>query len=165
MATPVEHETFNRGTELQRALSTKQAAHWLRLPESDVEHLAETGELPGRNVAGVWRFGAIALNRWIEVHSIPDAAPEPVIEKLEELSAQWRDLNSKLEKVLEPIVGTSVSIASDGGVAFSGELITIEQLEKAYIFHVLARHDGSKSASAPVLGIDPATLYRKLKDY
>jgi excisionase family DNA binding protein len=84
--TPVEYETFHRGRDLQRALTAKQVAHWLRVPESEVEHLASTGEIPARKVAGAWRFGAVALNRWIEVHSDPGATPEPVIEKLEEIS-------------------------------------------------------------------------------
>jgi len=165
VSTPVAYESFNDGKDLQRALSTRQVAQWLRVSESEVERLATTGELPARKLAGAWRFGAVALNRWIEVNSDPRTTPEPVVEKVEQLSAQWRDLSTRLEKVLEPVIGTDVVVASDGGVSFSGELVTIEQLEKAYILYALARNNGSKSATAPVLGIDPATLYRKLKDY
>ena len=104
VSTPVAYESFNDGKDLQRALSTRQVAQWLRVSESEVERLATTGELPARKLAGAWRFGAVALNRWIEVNSDPRTTPEPVVEKVEQLSAQWRDLSTRLEKVLEPVI-------------------------------------------------------------
>ena len=42
---------------------------------------------------------------------------------------------------------------------------TLEQLERAYILHVLAREGGHQSRDAARLGIDRRTLYRKLKQY
>ena len=43
--------------------------------------------------------------------------------------------------------------------------VTLEQLERAYIFHVLALESGHQSRTAARLGIDRRTLYRKLKQY
>jgi two-component system response regulator HydG len=38
-------------------------------------------------------------------------------------------------------------------------------IERAYIEHVLRSEGGNKSRAAEVLGIDPSTLYRKIKRY
>ncbi|HKH93964.1 MAG TPA: sigma 54-interacting transcriptional regulator [Gemmatimonadaceae bacterium] len=43
--------------------------------------------------------------------------------------------------------------------------VTLEQLERAYILHVLALESGHQSRAAVRLGIDRRTLYRKLKQY
>jgi DNA-binding NtrC family response regulator len=51
------------------------------------------------------------------------------------------------------------------GVDFGDAQATLEQLERAYIFHVLARESGHQSRTAERLGIDRRTLYRKLKQY
>ncbi len=42
---------------------------------------------------------------------------------------------------------------------------TLEVIERAYIEHVLGAENGNKSRAAEVLGIDPSTLYRKIKRY
>jgi two-component system response regulator HydG len=42
---------------------------------------------------------------------------------------------------------------------------TLEVIERAYIEHVLRSEGGNKSRAAEVLGIDPSTLYRKIKRY
>ena len=41
----------------------------------------------------------------------------------------------------------------------------LEVLERAYIEHVLRAEAGNKTRAAEVLGIDPSTLYRKIKRY
>ena len=51
------------------------------------------------------------------------------------------------------------------GVELGTSPITLEQLERAYIFHVLALESGHQSRTAVRLGIDRRTLYRKLKQY
>jgi len=51
------------------------------------------------------------------------------------------------------------------GVEFGDAVATLEQLERAYILHVLAREAGHQSRTAERLGIDRRTLYRKLKQY
>ncbi|MFQ5678148.1 MAG: sigma-54-dependent transcriptional regulator [Gemmatimonadota bacterium] len=42
---------------------------------------------------------------------------------------------------------------------------TLEVIERAYIEHVLRAESGNKSRAAEVLGIDPSTLYRKIKRF
>jgi len=41
----------------------------------------------------------------------------------------------------------------------------LEIIERAYIEHVLNAEGGNKTKAAEVLGIDPSTLYRKIKRY
>jgi two-component system response regulator HydG len=42
---------------------------------------------------------------------------------------------------------------------------SLETIERAYIEHVIRAEDGNKTRAAEVLGINPSTLYRKLKRY
>ena len=51
------------------------------------------------------------------------------------------------------------------GVDLRSSQATLEQLERAYIMHVLALESGHQSRTAQRLGIDRRTLYRKLKQY
>jgi DNA-binding NtrC family response regulator len=51
------------------------------------------------------------------------------------------------------------------GVDLGTSRVTLEQLERAYIYHVLALESGHQSRTAARLGIDRRTLYRKLKQY
>jgi DNA-binding NtrC family response regulator len=51
------------------------------------------------------------------------------------------------------------------GVDLRSSQATLEQLERAYIMHVLALESGHQSRAALRLGIDRRTLYRKLKQY
>jgi DNA-binding NtrC family response regulator len=41
--------------------------------------------------------------------------------------------------------------------------LTLEQLEREYVETVLRNNDGHKGRTAKVLGIDPKTLYNKMK--
>jgi two-component system response regulator HydG len=43
------------------------------------------------------------------------------------------------------------------------ELVTMEELERRYIHHVLDAVDGNRTLAAQILGFDRKTLYRKLK--
>ncbi|TWT51187.1 Transcriptional regulatory protein ZraR [Rubripirellula amarantea] len=54
---------------------------------------------------------------------------------------------------------TSVFIGGDDPT----ELVTIEELERRYIDHVLGCVQGNKTLAAQILGVDRKTLYRKLK--
>ncbi len=45
------------------------------------------------------------------------------------------------------------------------DALTLDELERAYIRRVLDRTGGDKSRAAELLGIDRATLYRKLERY
>jgi len=51
------------------------------------------------------------------------------------------------------------------GVQLGSSEATLEELERAYIRHVLALESGHQSRTAIRLGIDRRTLYRKLKQY
>jgi excisionase family DNA binding protein len=46
-------------------LTLDGAAELLQVPSSEVEALAEAGELPGRKVGGEWRFAREAVLRWL----------------------------------------------------------------------------------------------------
>lgn len=50
-------------------LTLAEAAAYLRLPESEVVGLAHTQGLPGRYVAGEWRFLRAALQHWLATGS------------------------------------------------------------------------------------------------
>lgn len=46
-----------------------------------------------------------------------------------------------------------------------GPLMTLEELEQDYIAHVLKQNDGARTQTAKILGIDRASLWRKIKKY
>jgi DNA-binding NtrC family response regulator len=51
------------------------------------------------------------------------------------------------------------------GIDLAASEVTLEQLERAYIMHILKLESGHQSRTAVRLGIDRRTLYRKLKQY
>jgi excisionase family DNA binding protein len=46
-------------------LTLSEAAAYLRVAESHVQHLAETRSLPGREIGGEWRFLKAGLQDWL----------------------------------------------------------------------------------------------------
>jgi excisionase family DNA binding protein len=46
-------------------LNTSELATWLQVDEAAVTELAEQGELPGRKLAGEWRFAREAVLDWL----------------------------------------------------------------------------------------------------
>jgi excisionase family DNA binding protein len=46
-------------------LNTKELAGWLQVSEDAIEELAEAGDLPGRKLAGEWRFAREAVLDWL----------------------------------------------------------------------------------------------------
>ncbi len=46
-----------------------------------------------------------------------------------------------------------------------GERATLAEIERFWIEHTLARHGGNRTKAAAELGIDPSTLWRKLREY
>ena len=46
-------------------LTVPQLAEWLQVGESAIAELAEAGELPGRRLAGEWRFARDAVLDWL----------------------------------------------------------------------------------------------------
>lgn len=47
----------------------------------------------------------------------------------------------------------------------TSELVPLEEVERRYIFQVLAACKGNRSQAAQILGLNRKTLYRKLQDY
>ena len=54
-----------QGPWQQEVLTVEETAMLLRLPAEAVETLAENGELPGRRVAGEWRFARAGVLQWL----------------------------------------------------------------------------------------------------
>jgi excisionase family DNA binding protein len=54
-------------------LRSGEAAELLKLDEAVVEQLAQAGELPGRRLAGEWRFARAALLAWLSEPPAPQA--------------------------------------------------------------------------------------------
>ena len=46
-------------------LTVPQLAEWLQVDEAAIAELAEAGELPGRRLAGEWRFAREAVLDWL----------------------------------------------------------------------------------------------------
>ncbi|HVR64530.1 MAG TPA: helix-turn-helix domain-containing protein [Polyangia bacterium] len=53
--------------EAAEVLNAAQAGQFLQIDEATVIELAEAGELPGRKLAGAWRFSRSALVAWLSV--------------------------------------------------------------------------------------------------
>jgi transcriptional regulator with GAF, ATPase, and Fis domain len=49
--------------------------------------------------------------------------------------------------------------------ASSGEFVPLEELERRHVLEALRRTDGNKARAAQLLGINKATVFRKLKNY
>lgn len=84
-----------------------------------------------------------------------------------------RELESVIQRGLVLATGETITLAdlpadlrpvpvTLGGVPWPGEA-TLEEIERFWIQHVLARCGGNRSQAARQLGIDPSTLWRKLK--
>ena len=46
-------------------LTVQELAGWLQVGEAAIEELAEAGDLPGRKLAGEWRFAREAVLDWL----------------------------------------------------------------------------------------------------
>jgi DNA-binding NtrC family response regulator len=66
-----------------------------------------------------------------------------------------------LPKKIRAYQSSQVLIGSDN----PAELITLENVERRYIHHVLKATGGNKTLAARILGLDRKTLYRKLMHY
>jgi DNA-binding NtrC family response regulator len=99
-----------------------------------------------------------------------DLRPLSADDMLPLLGREWTGNVRELEHWVERATLVSrVEQAHGGaqlaGIEFGDAPATLEQLERAYILHVLAREGGHQSRTAERLGIDRRTLYRKLKQY
>ncbi|HEU4723277.1 MAG TPA: sigma 54-interacting transcriptional regulator [Gemmatimonadaceae bacterium] len=100
-----------------------------------------------------------------------DLAPLSPDEMLPLLGREWTGNVRELEHWVErsALVARAEHPRASGGaipgIDLSSAQATLEQLERAYIMHVLALESGHQSRTALRLGIDRRTLYRKLKEY
>jgi DNA-binding NtrC family response regulator len=99
-----------------------------------------------------------------------ELAPMSPDDMLPLLGREWTGNVRELEHWVERAALTTRAERSDAsarvpGVDFGDAQVTLEQLERAYILHVLAREGGHQSNASLRLGIDRRTLYRKLKQY
>jgi excisionase family DNA binding protein len=60
----VGHAAF-RPHNPPEVLDTAELASWLQVGEDAIEELAEQGDLPGRKLAGEWRFAREAVLDWL----------------------------------------------------------------------------------------------------
>ena len=80
-----------------RGFDIAEAAAYLRLAESEVVGLAHTQGLPGRCVAGEWRFLKAALEHWLATGSPTwDTRKAAILE----LSGKYKD-DPDLETIVE----------------------------------------------------------------
>ena len=96
-----------------------------------------------------------------------DLRPMSADDMLPLLGREWTGNVRELEHWVEraTLASRAESGAQLAGIEFGDAQATLEQLERAYILHVLAREGGHQSRTAERLGIDRRTLYRKLKQY
>jgi DNA-binding NtrC family response regulator len=91
------------------------------------------------------------------------------------LANEWTGNVRELEHWVERTVVASRTerISPDANAKYAGiadvdfraARVSLEELERAYILHVLQQESGHQSRAAVRLGIDRRTLYRKLKQY
>ncbi len=81
-----------------------------------------------------------------------------------------RELEHRVERMAYAGVNGESAAALPGGAGsefaqLDAQRLTLEELERRYILHVLHLERGHQSRAAERLGIDRRTLYRKLKEY
>jgi PTS system nitrogen regulatory IIA component len=85
-------------------MNLEQLASYLRRDVREVTKLASRGHLPGRKVAGEWRFARAEINHWIETQ-IPDYSEEQLA------ALEKHDHRGEAEK---PLVAALLSEAAIG---------------------------------------------------
>lgn len=116
------------------------------------------------------------IKEFSQVHNIEITNVDKKVYKLLS-SLQWEGNVRELRNTVE----TMVVMSKDGKIDESNipnwvltsstddfiidKEMTLEELEKKYINHLLSKNNFNKVQVAKILGIERATLYRKLKDY
>jgi DNA-binding NtrC family response regulator len=110
-----------------------------------------------------------------ELNIPPKTVGEEAMQAL--INYEWRGNVRELQNTIERAVTLSeerielshlpkkVSETSLGIRDLTGQTLTLEELERRYIFDTLERVNDDKARAAELLGIDLSTLYRKLKRY
>ena len=116
------------------------------------------------------------IKEFSQVHNIEITNVDKKVYKLLS-SLQWEGNVRELRNTVE----TMVVMSKDGKIDESNipnwvltsstddfiidKEMTLEELEKKYINHLLSKNNFNKAQVAKILGIERATLYRNLKDY
>ncbi|MGB7324602.1 MAG: sigma-54 dependent transcriptional regulator [Rubripirellula sp.] len=139
-------------------------------------------ELPPLRSRGtdILRLAEHFLGRFAQRENKPlEGLADGVAEKL--LSYSWpgnvRELRNVIERAVALTRHTKITpedlpekIRSfKGGTVFIGgldptELVSMEEIERRYITHVVEAVGGNQTQAARILGLDRKTIYRKLKD-
>jgi len=98
--------------------------------------------------------------------------PPDVMKRLTDLP--WRGNVRELENALtravilakgDVVLKENLPVDQDDKGAFSNKLVSLEEIEKNYIQHVLNAVKGSKTRASQILEISRPTLDKKIKDY
>jgi len=125
----------------------------LDLPEIAQEHLKLFARQSARNIKGFTTAGMQAMQRY----------PWP---------GNLRELRNVIERAVILSPGDKLDVndfpdnlrGSQPAGAMIGNRVTLEELEREHILRII-EIAGSMDEAAQILGIDPATLYRKRKRY
>ncbi len=116
------------------------------------------------------------IKEFSQVHNIEITNVDKKVYKLLS-SLQWEGNVRELRNTVETMVVMSKDgkidesnipnwVLNSGGDGFVIDKdMTLEELEQKYINHLLSKNNFNKAQVAKILGIERATLYRKLKDY
>jgi len=136
----------------------------LRVRETDVLLLAQRflqqfALRSGKNVTGL----ADTVAPRLLAYSWPGNVRElrNIIERAVALTRYDKIVVEDLPEKIRDFRASQVVIGSDDPT----ELISLEEVERRYILHVLNAAAGNKTTAARILGLDRKTLYRKLKHY
>ena len=106
----------------------------------------------------------LALDQGIELPPMSHDDMLPLLGR--EWPGNVRELEHWVERTaLATRAGHSAPGGHLAGIELGEAKVTLEQLERAYILHILESEGGHQSRTAARLGIDRRTLYRKLKQY
>jgi excisionase family DNA binding protein len=82
----------------EEVLTLAEAASYLRLSEPDLLKAVQAQELPGRLIAGQWRFLRSAIKQWLSSTTLPAARKAAQLAVI----GLWKD-DPDLEDMLEEI--------------------------------------------------------------
>ncbi|MFN7916269.1 MAG: sigma-54-dependent Fis family transcriptional regulator [Vicinamibacterales bacterium] len=119
--------------------------------------LAETAQRLKLPVTGFTPAAADQLLRWGWPGNVREL--QNVVERALVLA---RGTRVEVEDLPDEVRHSSVAVGAPG---FAGQQRTLAEVERAHILAVLDSVDGNRTKAAAVLGIGPATLFRKLKEY
>jgi hypothetical protein len=85
------------GTVAHEVLTLAEAAAWLRVSEAGLKADADAGRVPGRVVAGEWRFSIVALTAWL---GTAERASETSREGMLAAFGAWKDFGEDPERVI-----------------------------------------------------------------